>query len=75
MSLVEDFETTMKVIVVGNGGVGKSSMIRKFCTGEFTDKYAHAARPEHTPGRRSSLLGQNAICALFVAWSSSRPFF
>eukprot|EP00285_Hemiselmis_virescens_P015180 CAMPEP_0173382372 /NCGR_PEP_ID=MMETSP1356-20130122/4883_1 /TAXON_ID=77927 ORGANISM="Hemiselmis virescens, Strain PCC157" /NCGR_SAMPLE_ID=MMETSP1356 /ASSEMBLY_ACC=CAM_ASM_000847 /LENGTH=151 /DNA_ID=CAMNT_0014336679 /DNA_START=15 /DNA_END=467 /DNA_ORIENTATION=- len=39
MALVEDFETTIKVIVVGNGGVGKSSMIRRFCTGEYTDKY------------------------------------
>eukprot|EP00288_Rhodomonas_lens_P001949 CAMPEP_0177719288 /NCGR_PEP_ID=MMETSP0484_2-20121128/16025_1 /TAXON_ID=354590 /ORGANISM="Rhodomonas lens, Strain RHODO" /LENGTH=242 /DNA_ID=CAMNT_0019231499 /DNA_START=76 /DNA_END=801 /DNA_ORIENTATION=- len=39
MALVEDFETTIKVIVVGNGGVGKSSMIRRFCTGEFTDTY------------------------------------
>lgn len=27
---------TIKVIVVGNGGVGKSSMIRRFCTGEYT---------------------------------------
>lgn len=39
MALVEDFETTIKVIVVGNGGVGKSSMIRRFCTGEYTDTY------------------------------------
>jgi hypothetical protein len=30
---------TIKVIVVGNGGVGKSSMIRRFCTGEYTDTY------------------------------------
>ena len=46
MSLVEDFETTIKVIVVGNGGVGKSSMIRKFCTGEFTDTYGHENPPD-----------------------------
>lgn len=39
MAVVEDFETTIKVIVVGNGGVGKSSMIRRFCTGEYTDTY------------------------------------
>ena len=25
--------------MVGNGGVGKSSMIRRFCTGEYTDTY------------------------------------
>eukprot|EP00735_Rhodelphis_limneticus_P012277 TRINITY_DN54_c0_g1::TRINITY_DN54_c0_g1_i1::g.14762::m.14762 TRINITY_DN54_c0_g1::TRINITY_DN54_c0_g1_i1::g.14762 ORF type:complete len:271 (+),score=61.56,sp/Q9ULC3/RAB23_HUMAN/48.87/1e-75,Ras/PF00071.17/1.3e-48,Miro/PF08477.8/5.4e-15,Arf/PF00025.16/7.6e-07,MMR_HSR1/PF01926.18/0.00029,MobB/PF03205.9/0.027,MobB/PF03205.9/7.5e+02,MobB/PF03205.9/1.4e+03,Gtr1_RagA/PF04670.7/0.0064,Gtr1_RagA/PF04670.7/3.2e+03,PduV-EutP/PF10662.4/0.037,AAA_24/PF13479.1/0.066,AAA_24/PF13479.1/1.5e+03,FeoB_N/PF02421.13/3 len=35
----EDFETTIKVIVVGNGGVGKTSMIRRFCKGAYTDAY------------------------------------
>eukprot|EP00736_Rhodelphis_marinus_P008041 Rmarinus@m.19489 len=37
--LEEDFETTIKVIVVGNGGVGKTSMIRRFCKGAYTDTY------------------------------------
>lgn len=40
MSLEEvDFETAIKVIVVGNGGVGKTSLIRRFCKGKFTDTY------------------------------------
>lgn len=34
-----DFETTVKVIVVGNGGVGKSSMTARYCKGFFTDTY------------------------------------
>lgn len=34
-----DFETTIKVIVVGNGGVGKSSMTARYCKGFFTDTY------------------------------------
>jgi hypothetical protein len=29
----EDFDREMKVLVVGNGGVGKTSMIRRFCKG------------------------------------------
>jgi GTPase SAR1 family protein len=29
----------IKILVVGNGGVGKSSLIRKFCKGVFTDQY------------------------------------
>ena len=27
------------MLVVGNGAVGKSSMIRRFCRGAFTDEY------------------------------------
>lgn len=29
----------IKVVMLGNGGVGKSSMIRRFCKGVFTDEY------------------------------------
>lgn len=29
----------IKVLVIGNGGVGKTSMIKRFCTGIFTEAY------------------------------------
>ena len=35
----EDFELTMKVIVVGNGRVGKSSLITRFVKGTFSEEY------------------------------------
>lgn len=35
----EDFEFMMKVIVVGNGRVGKSSLIMRFVKGTFSDEY------------------------------------
>ncbi|GMH38179.1 hypothetical protein BSKO_06063 [Bryopsis sp. KO-2023] len=35
----EDLEKEIKVLVVGNGGVGKTSLIRRFCKGIFTDEY------------------------------------
>eukprot|EP00118_Oscarella_pearsei_P025504 m.308299 g.308299 ORF g.308299 m.308299 type:complete len:246 (+) comp43717_c0_seq1:260-997(+) len=35
----EDFETAIKVLVVGNGAVGKSSMIQRYCKGIFTKDY------------------------------------
>ncbi|XP_022244079.1 ras-related protein Rab-23-like [Limulus polyphemus] len=34
-----DFETAIKVVIVGNGAVGKSSMIQKYCKGIFTTEY------------------------------------
>jgi Ras-related protein Rab-23 len=34
-----ELETTVKVIVVGNGGVGKSSMTARYCRGVFTSTY------------------------------------
>eukprot|EP00775_Hariotina_reticulata_P009933 gene9933-10088_t len=36
---MEDFEREIKCIVVGNGGVGKTSMIKRFCNGVFTEGY------------------------------------
>ena len=38
--LEDDFENIMKVVVVvGDGGVGKSSLIQRFCKGTFTGNY------------------------------------
>ena len=35
----EEFETSIKVLLVGNGAVGKSSMIQRYCKGVFTKDY------------------------------------
>ena len=35
----EELEVAIKVVVVGNGAVGKSSLIQRFCRGEFTSEY------------------------------------
>ena len=35
----EDIEVAIKVLVVGNGAVGKSSMIQRYCKGFFTKEY------------------------------------
>jgi len=37
--IVEDVDTVVKVITVGNGAVGKTSLIRRFCEGVFTGVY------------------------------------
>ena len=35
----EDLEVAIKVVVVGNGVVGKSSLIQRYCRGKFTSEY------------------------------------
>jgi len=35
----EDYEIAIKVVIVGNGAVGKSSMIQRYCKGIFTKDY------------------------------------
>lgn len=35
----EDLELSVKVLIVGNGAVGKSSMIQRYCKGFFTNEY------------------------------------
>lgn len=35
--LINDF--FLKVVIVGNGGVGKSSMIQRYCKGIYTRDY------------------------------------
>ncbi|XP_076053243.1 RAS oncogene family member Rab23 [Oratosquilla oratoria] len=35
----EDLEIAIKVVIVGNGAVGKSSMIQRYCKGVFTKDY------------------------------------
>ncbi|OXU22651.1 hypothetical protein TSAR_016278 [Trichomalopsis sarcophagae] len=35
----EELEISLKVVIVGNGAVGKSSMIQRFCKGTYTRDY------------------------------------
>jgi GTPase SAR1 family protein len=35
----DELEVAIKVVVVGNGAVGKSSLIQRYCRGEFTSEY------------------------------------
>jgi len=37
--LEDDIEVAIKVLIVGNGVVGKSSMIQRYCRGTFTKSY------------------------------------
>ncbi len=37
--MIEDLEFNMKIIIVGNGRIGKTSMITRFVKGTYSDEY------------------------------------
>ena len=39
MTTIEYSKLIFQVVVVGDGGVGKSSLIRRYCRGVFTSQY------------------------------------
>lgn len=60
-------EVAIKMVVVGNGAVGKSSMIQRYCKGIFTKDYKKTIgvdflerQIQYVPGRfiRSVLIGE-----------------
>ena len=37
--IIDDIETIIKVVVVGNGEIGKTSMINRYVKGKFSNEY------------------------------------
>jgi Ras-related protein Rab-23 len=60
--LEEDVEISMKVIVVGNGCVGKSSLIRQYGYGSFTDEYKKTIGVDFVE-RQIELVGDSFLLA------------
>lgn len=58
--LEEDVEIAMKVIVVGNGCVGKSSMIRQYGYGFFTGEYKKTIGVDFVE-RQIELVGRTGV--------------
>lgn len=54
----------IKVLVVGNGGVGKTSMIRRFCKGIFTDEYKKTIGKACNGLALLSLGAQGVLCCV-----------
>lgn len=53
----EDVEVAIKVVVVGNGAVGKSSMIQRYCKGIFTKDYKKTIGVDFLERQIRSVLG------------------
>lgn len=60
----EDLEIAIKVIIVGNGAVGKSSMIRRYCKGIFTKDYKKTIGVDFLE-RQITLSGEDARLMLW----------
>lgn len=54
----EDIEIGMKVLIVGNGAVGKSSMMQRYCKGIYTDSYKKTIGVDFLE-RKVSMLGED----------------
>ena len=39
MAVHKDYDVTYKVLVLGDSGVGKTCLIRRFTDGDFTDNF------------------------------------
>lgn len=60
----EDLEVTVKVVVVGNGAVGKSSMIQRYCRGIFTKDYKKTIGVDFLE-KRLNLDGEDVLLMLW----------
>ena len=59
-----------KVVIVGNGAVGKSSLIQKYCKGIFTTEYKKTIGVDFL--ERRIRLGFYTFVKLKLAWSPDR---
>lgn len=64
--LEEDMEVAIKVVVVGNGAVGKSSMIQRYCKGIFTKDYKKTIGVDFL---------ERQIQYVFYKWAKTLPWF
>merc|ERR1712216_75306 len=68
--IAEDVDAVIKVIVVGNGAVGKTSMINRFCNGVFGDKYKKTLGVDFAEKRDYHVESINEIMTLHV-WDTA----
>lgn len=61
----DDFDHAMKVVVVGNGSVGKSSLIRRFCKNQYQESYRKTIGVEYQE-RELFLAGMQETVRLMV---------
>ena len=45
--MLDDIEDSLKVVVVGDGNVGKTSMLQRFCKNAFTEQYKKTIGAEY----------------------------
>lgn len=59
-----DFETIIKVCVIGNGQVGKSTMATRYCKGHFSEKYKKTIGVDYVE-KRLSVNEQEVVLHIF----------
>ena len=69
----EDVEVAIKVVVVGNGAVGKSSMIQRYCKGIFTKDYKKTIGVDFLERQIRLVLGSLSARSVYneLSWARS----
>lgn len=57
----EDLEVAIKVVVVGNGAVGKSSLIQRYCKGSYTSEYKKTIGVDFLEKQLQSVIINNSL--------------
>ena len=61
-----DLEIPVKVLIVGNGAVGKSSMIQRYCKGIYTNDYKKTIGVDFLEKKIKSV-----VCYVGAAWRAA----
>jgi GTPase SAR1 family protein len=69
MAELSDFDDQMKVIVVGNGRVGKTSLVRRFATGRYDEGYKQTIGVAFTEKEKFVESCQRAVT--FMLWDTA----
>lgn len=67
--MLDEVEESLKVIVVGDGNVGKTSMLKRFCKNDFTETYKKTIGAEYM--EKEVFLQQSQSSVKLMLWDTA----
>ena len=66
-----DIDLTVKVLVIGNGHVGKSTYVKRFCRGKYDENYKKTIGCDYSEKRNFTLSNMNNKRIDFQVWDTA----